>query len=67
MRASNLVRNRRNLLGLALAVAASGLASACGVKGPLYLPEEQETEKEKGKDEEKTSRRTTASQRATHG
>ena len=50
-----------------MAVAASGLASACGVKGPLYLPEEQESEKEKGKDEEKTSLRTPASERATHG
>ena len=35
----------------------SGLGVACGVKGPLYLPDEAETEKKKDqdKDKEKTS------------
>ena len=51
--------NRRTILSLALVVTASGFGAACGVKGPLYLPEEAETEKaedkEKHKDEEKTS------------
>ena len=39
----------------------SGFGVACGVKGPLYLPDEAETEKkkdqekDKDKDKEKTS------------
>ncbi|MCK5366705.1 MAG: lipoprotein [Gammaproteobacteria bacterium] len=40
-----------------MVVAASGFGVACGVKGPLYLPEETESEKKKQKDEEKTSQR----------
>ena len=49
--------NRRSFFSLVLAVAASGFGVACGVKGPLYLPEETESEKKKQKDEEKTSQR----------
>ncbi len=55
--------NRRSFFSLALVVAVSGFGVACGVKGPLYLPEdtesekEKEKEKEKQKDEEKTSQR----------
>ncbi|MEE9265812.1 MAG: hypothetical protein V3V86_03695 [Gammaproteobacteria bacterium] len=51
--------NRRSFFSLALVVAVSGFGVACGVKGPLYLPEdtESEKEKEKEKDEEKTSLR----------
>jgi predicted small lipoprotein YifL len=44
-------------------VAVSGIGTACGVKGPLYLPEE--TEEEKKKDEEKTSRREPANPAST--
>ncbi len=47
--------NRRSFFSLALVVAVSGFGVACGVKGPLYLPEDTESEKEKEKDEEKTS------------
>lgn len=62
------VPNRRLFAAIALASALGGLVSACGVKGPLYLPEEQETEKEKEDDEEeKTSRRPPAPERAAHG
>jgi predicted small lipoprotein YifL len=43
-----------------------GLGAACGVKGPLYLPEETEKEKEKEKDEEKTSQRRSAPVNATY-
>jgi len=62
-------RNRRSFLSLALAVTASGLGAACGVKGPLYLPEETEKEKDedKNKDKEKTSQRKSALVTATHG
>ena len=49
-------RHRRSFLSAVLAVAVSGIGTACGVKGPLYLPEESE-EEEKKKDEEKTSLR----------
>jgi predicted small lipoprotein YifL len=50
--------NRRSFFSLALVLAVSGFGVACGVKGPLYLPEETESEKEKQKqkDGEKTSR-----------
>ena len=58
---------RRSFIGLAVATTLGGLVTACGVKGPLYLPEEQETEKDKGEDEEKTSRRSPAAERAMHG
>jgi len=60
------VLERRRLLVLAIAMALAGLATACGVKGPLYLPEESETGEEKDEDEKKTSRRTPAPARATH-
>ena len=64
-------RNRRSFLSLALVVTSSGLGGACGVKGPLYLPEETEKEKDKDKDKdkdkEKTSRRKSALVVATHG
>jgi predicted small lipoprotein YifL len=51
--------NRRSFFSLALVLAVSAFGVACGVKGPLYLPEETESEKEKQKqkDGEKTSRR----------
>jgi len=49
--------NRRSFFSLALVVAVSGFGVACGVKGPLYLPEETESEKKKQKEEEKTSQR----------
>jgi len=52
-----IARNRRSFLSLALVLTVSGLGTACGVKGPLYLPEETEKEKEKDKDGEKTSQR----------
>jgi predicted small lipoprotein YifL len=63
---SRIARNRRSFLSLALALTVSGLAAACGVKGPLYLPEETEKEKEKDKDEEKTSHRKSVPANATH-
>ena len=47
-------RHRRSILLGALASAGAGLLAACGVKGPLYLPEEKEEDEKK--DEEKTSR-----------
>ena len=43
---------RRWILTLTLVVTVSGLGAACGVKGPLYLPEEPETKKEQGKKKE---------------
>ncbi len=50
---------------------ASGIGAACGVKGPLYLPEETEKEKDKDKDqdknEEKSSQRKSVLVTATHG
>jgi predicted small lipoprotein YifL len=58
--------NRRSFLSFALVATASGFGAACGVKGPLYLPQEPETEKEKKKDEEKTSRRESAPGYAIH-
>ena len=50
-------RHRRTILLAALAVMASGFAAGCGVKGPLYLPEEEEEGEKKDKDKEKSSRR----------
>jgi predicted small lipoprotein YifL len=44
------------LAGIAALVGVTAFASACGQKGPLYLPEEDEKEDEKDK-KEKTSRR----------
>lgn len=61
------VYNRRIVLSLAVAVAVSGFTSACGVKGPLYLPEENETDEEEKQDKEKTSRRSPAMRPARHG
>ncbi len=53
--------DRRSFFSLALVLAVSGLGVACGVKGPLYLPEEtepeSEKEKQKQKDGEKISQR----------
>ena len=46
-------RTRRQLLRLSLLGAVTIVLSACGQKGPLYLPEEDEDEKKKKK--EKTS------------
>ena len=63
----NLVRNRRTFLGLAIVAASSALSTACGVKGPLYLPEESDTEEDKTEDEEKTSQRSPAAEHALHG
>lgn len=61
-------RSRRWFLTLTLVMTVSGLGVACGVKGPLYLPEEPatETEKEKKKDGEKTSQRKPALSYASH-
>jgi predicted small lipoprotein YifL len=59
--------NRRSLFNLALAMTLSALGAACGVKGPLYFPEEPEKEKEKKKDEEKTSQRKSVPPHASHG
>lgn len=52
-------RSRRWFLTLTLVTTMSGLGAACGVKGPLYLPEEPatETDKEKKKDEQESSQR----------
>ncbi len=52
--------NRRWFFSLALVVTVSGFGVACGVKGPLYLPEETESEKKKQKDEDKISQRKSA-------
>ena len=64
-------RNRRSFLSLAVVLTASGIGAACGVKGPLYLPEETEKEKDKDKDqdknEEKSSQRKSVLVTATHG
>lgn len=58
--------HRRSFLSAVLVMALGGIGSACGVKGPLYLPEEaEETEEEKKKDEEKTSRRDSANPAST--
>ena len=46
-------RDRRSFFSLALVLAAGGLGAACGVKGPLYLPEEPESEPEKDKQKQK--------------
>ena len=45
--------NRRLFFPLALVLAVSVFGAACGVKGPLYLPEETESEKEKEKEKQK--------------
>ncbi|NCF82616.1 MAG: hypothetical protein GWP74_13510 [Proteobacteria bacterium] len=58
--------NRRWFLRLVCVTTVGGLGAACGVKGPLYLPEETEKEKEKEKDEEKTSQRRSAPANATY-
>jgi len=65
------VRGRRWFLSLVTVATLSGFGVACGVKGPLYLPDEAEAEKkkdqEKDKDEEKTSRRKSVGVNATLG
>ena len=55
----NLTRVRRQFLSVVVVTTLSGVGAACGVKGPLYLPDETETEtdKKKDKDKEKTSQR----------
>ena len=55
----NLSRGRRQFLSLVVVMTLSGVGAACGVKGPLYLPDETETDKkkDKDKDKEKTSQR----------
>ena len=53
----NLIRGRRQFLSLVVVTTLSGVGTACGVKGPLYLPDETETDKKKDKDKEKTSQR----------
>ncbi len=50
--------NRRLFFPLALVLAVSGFGAACGVKGPLYLPEETESEKEKEKQKQKDGDKT---------
>jgi len=46
-------------MSLVVVMTLSGVGAACGVKGPLYLPDETETDKkkDKDKDKEKTSQR----------
>ena len=58
---------RRRFLSLATAVAAGGLAGACGVKGPLYLPEDTEDEKEKDEKKDNVSDRLTTPDDRDHG
>ena len=54
-------RGRRCFLSLVTVTALSALGAACGVKGPLYFPDDSETRKkkdqQKDKDKDKTSRR----------
>jgi len=50
--------NRRLFFPLALVLAVSGFGAACGVKGPLYLPEETESESEKEKQKQKDGDKT---------
>ncbi len=54
-------RDRRSFLSLVVVTTLSGLGAACGVKGPLYFPTEEEIQKkkerEKEKEKDKTSRR----------
>ena len=50
--------NRRLFFPLALVLAVSVFGAACGVKGPLYLPEETESESEKEKQKQKDGDKT---------
>jgi predicted small lipoprotein YifL len=61
------VCNRRSFLGLVSVITLGGLGSACGVKGPLYLPRDEESEKQKKKDDDKTSQRLAEPLHANHG
>jgi len=65
----NVVRDRRWFLSLVTVATLSVFGVACGVKGPLYLPDEAEAEKKKDqeKGKEKTSRRKPAGVIATLG
>ena len=60
---------RRRFLDLAAAAAVLGLAGACGVKGPLYLPEDTDSEqkKDEDEDEEKVSERASTPDDPDHG
>lgn len=59
--------NRRSFLSLVLVITLGGLGSACGVKGPLYMPQDEESEKQKKKDDEKTSQQLAVPVHAIHG
>ena len=61
----NLSRGRRQFLSLVVVMTLSGVGAACGVKGPLYLPDETETDKKKDKDKDKDKEKT--SQRKSPG
>lgn len=50
-----------------LVITLGGLGSACGVKGPLYMPQDEESEKQKKKDDEKTSQQLAVPVHAIHG
>ena len=69
----NLRRSRRYFLNLVTVTALGAFGAACGVKGPLYFPDEAETQKkedqqkDKDKDKEKTSRRQTVPEVPTLG
>ena len=51
---------RRRLLGVVAVAAVGGVCAACGVKGPLYLPEPSEDEQKKDKDDDNVSQRPSA-------
>ena len=67
----NLTRSRRCFLNLVTVTALGAVGAACGVKGPLYFPDEAETQKkkdqQKDKDKEKTSQRQTVGEVSTLG
>ena len=46
-------RDRRSFLSLVVVTTLSGLGAACGVKGPLYFPTEEEIQKKKEREKEK--------------
>ena len=58
----SVLRKRRTFLSFAIVVVASGLGASCGVKGPLYLPEEPKTEEKKDKEKDKEKDKDNSSQ-----
>jgi len=61
------VNARRRFLSLIAAAISGWLAGACGVKGPLYLPEDSEEKQKKDKDDEAVSERSPATDTVGHG